>query len=706
MADLPPSAPSTGSRSRPISIVDTLSPGAASSSQSRYSSSVRTLLPPYLPQSPARTLKYKADHHSKDLPTPGASSGDSRGPFLREKRHDGDQHQGEGKESTAGVGARGVGGSASREQSCSSFSSSLLDAGSTPAFYSLMDKVSSMIVVVGKLQQTFDDYIQKSKQEKGRTSVAVEEANMKAAERMQQKTEESIESLVTQTEKTVQQRLDESLQDWSKALDDHMRTSTDAVQDLIQQAQTSQSMTMQDLSTNLQRTFEDCLQRFEEQVGPCIVEKVGERAIALTEEKGQELVMLMVVRSEKIVQQRLGESLRSWTETLAGQLKAVVSAIQEQAQQGPFEQGPTPQQDMNAWKTQYDARILNEISELKLAIVSLNATTQQNQKLFQEQLRLTRNLNQQSFSEGRGNSDEWPTPIIHHNYQSPIPLLREVQTHSSQAEVSHQDDEHGTTIRAMQLPAVPFSVGLLSNTSSSVITASPTSPASEQKATVKSTAKGERAQAQKRAPRSTTNATGSGRQNPRSTGGSAPRPFSAIAKGKQFMRREAWPQLGTDAEGVARQAQAQAQTSNAASSSALPRTTSTLPPAPSQSGPNLPRVDIDGDWDSYVVIQGLSGFSFNATATKRGRGRPPKINCNADAGLPDHGPGISSKRMKVNPATVGSGAAHMPIKIEDVIRLPSRVTRSSRTTIQTEVVYLDLETIAQQHREAGRSFKF
>ncbi|KAF9148554.1 hypothetical protein BG015_009710 [Linnemannia schmuckeri] len=697
MADSPSSAPLTGSRSRPISIADTLSPGAVSSSQPRYSSPVRSLLPSYIPQSPARTPKYKADHHPKNLPIPGASSGASRTFFLQEKRHDGDQHQG-GKESTAEVSDRGVGGSAGREQSRSSLSSSLLNARSTPELYHLMDKISSMIAVVGKFQQTFDDHIQKIKHEEARTPAAAEEACMKAVERMQQRTEESSESLVMQIEKAVLQRLDESLQAWSKTLDGQMRTSIDAIQGLVQQAQTSQSTTLQDLSANLQRTVEDCLQRFEEQVGPHMIEKVGERAIALAE-KRQDLVLSIVTQTEKAVQQRLEESLRSWTETLPGQLRTAVSAIQEPAQQAPFEQRPAPQQDLNAWKTHYDARISNEISELKSAIASLNATTQQNQKMFQEQLRLTRNLNQQNFSKGRGNSGEWFTPMSHHNHQSPIPLLREGQTHPSQVEVSRHNDEHGITIRAMQPPAVPFTVGPLSNSPLIDTTASLTSPAPEQKATVKSGAKGERAQARKRAPRSATSATRSGRQNRRNTGGSAPQPLSAIAKGKQAMRREAWPQLGNDDAGIARQVQAQAQASNFASSSALPSTIPTLPPALSQSVPNLPRVDIDGDGNSYVVIQGLSGFSSSATVTKRGRGRPPKTNSNADAGLPHYGSGTSSKRMKVNHATMVSGTALAPIKIEDVIRLPSRVTRSGRTMSQTEVVYLDLETIAQQHRE-------
>jgi hypothetical protein len=243
-----------------------------------------------------------------------------------------------------------------------------------------MDKISSMATVVAKLQQAFDNHILSLKY--GDTNPAVDEACKNAIMQMQQKNKELVDSLAEQTEKVVLQRLDESLRNSTDTLIKQLRTSTDAVQDLIQQAQPSQSTFMQDLAANLLRTLEDCLQRFEEQIGPRIIEKARERAIALAEEKGQELVMSMVAQTEKVVQQRLEESLQTCTETMAGHMRTVVDAIQGQFRQGPSKQGHTSPHYEEAWKSQYDSRISTEISELKLAIAALNASTQVTMSFF------------------------------------------------------------------------------------------------------------------------------------------------------------------------------------------------------------------------------------------------------------------------------------------------------------------------------------
>ncbi|KAG9070444.1 hypothetical protein KI688_007980 [Linnemannia hyalina] len=523
-----------------------------------------------------------------------------------------------------------------------------------------------------------------TKQEGDRTYVAVEETSKKAVERIQLKTEELVEAMVTQTEKAILQRLDGSLQDWTKVITEQLRVSTDDVRDLVPQGSTSQSTTTQDVAADILQKFEDCLQKFEEQVDPRIVE-----------EKGQGMVMSMVAQTEKVVQQCIGESLQNWTEILTGQLRTAVDAIQVQAQQGSSGQSPTPQQDMNEWRSQCGALISNEISHLKTAIAALNTSTQQNQKLFQEQVRITRNLSQQGVNEGRGSSYNWFTPMSHRNSLSPTPAPREGQAHPSQVGVTGQNDEHGATTHAMQSPTLPSTLVPLFNSPSIVTTTLPNNPAPEQKATVRSSTKGKRVQARKRAPRPTTNAAGSGRQNLTSAGKSAPRPLSAVSKGKQVMRREAWPQLGTDAAGAERLTQAPALMSRTTSLSR----TSTLTTAPSLS-------DSETDGDGYVIIQGLSGSAFTPTVAKRGRSRTSTNSNHANVSLPSNGPSASSKRMKIGSAAVPLGTAARPIKVEDILKLPSRVTRSNRKTARNEIVYVDLETVARQHREAGVSFKF
>ncbi|KAF9130074.1 hypothetical protein BGX30_013647 [Mortierella sp. GBA39] len=682
MADSSPSALAAGSRSRPISIPNTLSSGLASSSQPRYSSPVRTLLPAYHPQSsPTWTPKNKAAHLQKNPPTPGVSSVTLRGSSLLQKGRDGDPPQRGGQRSTAGVGdGSGADGSVGRSQPHSSLSLSSLLAGSTPEQSRLIDKISTLTTVVSELQHTLDNHIQRTKQNEDRTSVAVEEASKKAVERIQLKTEELVEAMVTQTRKTILQRLDGSLQDWTKVLTEQLKVSTNDIRDLVSQGSMSQSKTTQDVAADIRQTFKDCIQRFGEQVD-----------LRIVEEKGQGMVMSMVAQTEKVVQQCLGESLQKWTETLTGQLRTAVDAIQDQAQHGSSGQSPTPQQDMNDWRSQCGALISNEISDLKTTVAALNASTQ----LLQEQVRITRNLNQQGVNEGRGSSYKWLTPMSHRNSLSPTPAPREGQAHPSQVGVTRRNDEHGATTHAMQSPTLPSTLVPLFNSPSTVTTMLPNNPAPEQKAAVNSSTKGKRAQAQKRAPRSITGASGSGRQNPTSAGESAPRPLSAISKGKQVMRREAWLQLGTGAAGAERLTQTPALMSKAASLSR----TSTLTTAPSLS-------DSDTDGDGYVIIQGLSGSAFTPTVAKRGRGRPSTNSNHASVKLPSNGPCTSSKRMKLGSADVTLGTAAVPIKIEDILKLPSRVTRSNRKAARTEFVYVDLETVARQHREAGVSFKF
>lgn len=386
MIDSPPSSRATGTRSRPISVMNnSLSNGTGLSSQSRYVSPVRSFLPAYFPQLSAnRISRNKLDHHLKSPPTPISSSEDLRAPVVQEKGQDQDPLWGRrSRKASASVSDGRVGGSVGREQSHSSSSSPLL-AGSLPEFSRLLDKISSMATVVAKLQQTFNDYIQNLKHEDTKPFDAVEEACKNAVLQAQQKTEELVGSLARQTEKALEQRLDECLRKWTDTLARQLSGSTDAVQNLVQKAQTNQSTIMQDLTANLQQTFEDCLKRFEEQTGPRIIEKARGRAITLAEEKGEELVMLMVAQTEKVVQQRLEESLQSWTVTLASQLRTAVDAVQDQFRQSPYEQRPTPQHDVDVWRMQYDSCTSNEISELKLAIVELNASTHVTILLFLE----------------------------------------------------------------------------------------------------------------------------------------------------------------------------------------------------------------------------------------------------------------------------------------------------------------------------------
>ncbi|KAF9290483.1 hypothetical protein BGZ88_007289 [Linnemannia elongata] len=596
MAESSPSGLATGSRRRPISISNTLSSGLASSSQPRYSSPVRTLLPAYHPQSsPTRTPKNKAAHPQNNLPTPGASSASPKTPFLLPNGPDGNPYQRGGRSPTAGVGdGGGAEGSVTQRRSHSSLPLLSLLAGSTPEHSRLIDKISTLTTVVGKLQHTFEDHIQRLKREEDRTPSVVEEACKKAVERIQQKTEELVEAMVTQTEKKIIQRLDRSLQDWNKVLTEQVRESTDGVQDLASQASTSQSRTAHDVAGDIRSLFEGYLQRLEMQVASRIIEKAEERTITLAEEKSQEMVISMMAQTGKVVQQRLGESLQNWTETLTAQLRTAVDAIHDQARRGSSGQSLTPQQDMNEWRTQCEDRISNEINDLKMAISALNASTQ---------------------------------------------------------------------------------------------------------AAVKITTKGKRAQAQKQAPQPTTNASGLGRQNPTSAGGSAPRPLSAVAKGKQFVRREALLQLGTDVAGAERQTQASALMSKTPSMSNLTARTSTLTAAPSLS-------DASTDGKGYVVIQGLSDSVFASTVAKRGRGRPSKNKNHASFSHSSDGHVTSFKRMKFDSADVTLGTAAAMIKVEDILKLPSRVTRSNRKAAQTEIEYVDLETVAQQHREAGILFKF
>ncbi|KAF9546139.1 hypothetical protein EC957_010125 [Mortierella hygrophila] len=546
--------------------------------------------------------------------------------------------------------------------------------------------MSTLTTVVGKLQHTLDNHIQRTKQDEDWTSVAVEEASKKAVERIQLKTEELIEAMVMRTEKTVLQRLVGILQDWTKVLTEQLKVSIDDVRDLVTQASTSQSTITQDVVADISQTFEVCLKRFEEQVDTRIVE-----------EKGQGMVLSMVEQTEKVVQQCLGESLQNWTEILTGQLRTAVNAIQVQAQQSSSGQSPTLQQDMNEWRSHCDALISNEISDLKTAIAAVNTSTRQNQKLFQEQVRITRNLNQQVVNEGRSSSYNWFTPMSHRNSLSPTPAPRGGQTHPSQAGVTRQNDEHGATTHAMQSPTLPSDLVPFFNSPSIATTALPNNPAPEQKATVRGSTQGKRVQAQiqKRAPRLTTNASGSGCQNLTSAGEFDPRPLSAVAEGKQVMRREAWPQLGADAPGSERLTQVPTLMSKTASLSR----TSTLTTAPSLS-------DSDTDGDGYVIIQGLSDSAFTPTVAKRGRSRPSTNSNRPNVILPSNGPSTSSKRMKIGSAAVTLGTAATPLKVEDILKLPSRVTRSNRKTARTETVYLDLETVARQHREAGVSFKF
>lgn len=301
--------------------------------------------------------------------------------------------------------------------------------------------------------------------------------------------------------------------------------------------------------------------------------------------------------------------------------------------------------------------------------ISLN---QQNQKLFQEQVRLTKNLNQQGVNEGRGSSRERFTPVSLYNSLSPTPAPREGQAHPLQTGVTRINEEQSAITPVMQAPTPPSTVIPLFSSPSIITTAPPNNPIPEQKATVMISTKSERIQTQKRAPRPTTNASGSRRQNPKSAGEFAPRPLSAVAKGKQVMRREAWPQLRTDAAGE-RQTPTPAPMSKTGSSSNLTTRTSTLTTAPSLSNPETDR-------DGYVIIQGLSGPAFAPTVAKRGRGRPSTSSNHANVNLPSNCPGTPSKRMKISSAAVTLGSAAALIKVEDILKLPSRVTRSNRVS--------------------------
>ncbi|OAQ29458.1 hypothetical protein K457DRAFT_125899 [Linnemannia elongata AG-77] len=617
MAESSPSGPATGSRRRPISISNTLSSELASSSQPRYSSPVRTLLPAYHPQSsPTRTPKNKAAHPQNNLPTPGASSASPKTPFLLPNGPDGNPYQRGGRSPTAGVGdGGGAEGSVTQRRSHSSLPLLSLLAGSTPEHSRLIDKISTLTTVVGKLQHTFEDHIQRLKREEDRTPSVVEEACKKAVERIQQKTEELVEAMVTQTEKKIIQRLDRSLQDWNKALTEQPRESTDGVQDLASQASTSQSMTAQDVAGDIRSLFEDYLQRLEMQVASRIIEKAEERAITLAEEKSQEM---------------------------------------------------------------------------------------QNQKLFLEQARLTRSLNQQGVNEGRGTSREWFTPMSHHISLSPTPASRESQAQPSQAGVTRQNDEHDAGTHDIQSPTLPSTVVPLFNSPSIFTTTPPSNLAPERKAAVKITTKGKRAQAQKRAPQPTTKASGLGHQNLTSAGGSAPRPLSAVAKGKQFVRREASPQLGADVAGAERQTQASALMSKTPSMSNLTARTSTLTTAPSLS-------DACTDGKGYVVIQGLSDSVFAPTVAKRRRGRPSKNKNHAGFSHSSDGHSTSFKRMKFDSADVTLGTAAAMIKVEDILKLPSRVTRSNRmvegvtTTAHRAMIIQEITGEGERTRKTDRT---
>ncbi|KAG0304913.1 hypothetical protein BGZ97_001302 [Linnemannia gamsii] len=561
-----------------------------------------------------------------------------------------------------------------------------------------------MATVVAKLQQAFDNHILSLKY--GDTNPAVDEACKNAIMQMQQKNKELVDSLAEQTEKVVLQRLDESLRNSTDTLIKQLRTSTDAVQDLIQQAQPSQSTFMQDLAANLLRTLEDCLQRFEEQIGPRIIEKARERAIALAEEKGQELVMSMVAQTEKVVQQRLEESLQTCTETMAGHMRTVVDAIQGQFRQGPSKQGHTSPHYEEAWKSQYDSRISTEISELKLAIAALNASTQQNQKLFQEQLRLAKRLSHQGLSERKGSSSDRVTPMDHQSSLSPMSVPGEAQAHPPEAEATRHDDEQGVTVLAIQPPSVLPPIVPLSESPSITILTEANNCATEQKAAVEGTVMGKRAQAQIRGPCSSTNAAGSGRQNPTSVGESSTRGLSAVAIGKQVARQDVLPYVAINPAGVVRRAQVQAQTSTTDSSSILASNASTAFSTHLQRESNFPQVDFDGNGAAYVVIHGMNGPSSIPTCAKRGRGRPRKNNYNANIGLPSDDPATSNKRMKVDLATMGSRTGKVAIKAEDIIELTPRVTRSSGKMNHPGIVYWDLETAAQRIQEAGIRFSF
>ncbi|KAK3839543.1 MAG: hypothetical protein JOS17DRAFT_729395 [Linnemannia elongata] len=699
MTDSPPSAPVIGSRSRPITISNTLSSGLAPSFQPRYSSPVRALLPAYHPHSPSWTPKNKVVHLQKNLPTPGVSSVTSRGSSLRQKGRNGDPPQGGRSRSTPGADNNGgTDGSVDRSQSFSLLSLSPLLAEPTPEQSCLIDKISTLTSVIGEIQRTFDDHIQSIKHNEDRTLIAVEEASMKAVERIQLKTEELVEVMLAQTEKTILQHLDGSLQGWNKVLPEQLRASTDDVQDLVPQASTSHSTTSQDEAANIRRTFEDCFQRIEEQIDQRIVGQAIERVITLAEDKGQEMLMSMVAQTEKVVHQHLKESLQNWTETLAGQLRAAVDTMQDQVRRGSSGQRPTPQQDMNEWRTQCDARISNEITDLKTAIAALNASTQQNQKLFQEQVRLTRNLNQQDINGGRGSRREWITPMSHNDSLSPTPAPRDGQAHPSRAGEMRQNDEHGATSYVMQSSTLPSTVVSLFNRPSIVTTTPPNNPDPEQKATAKSSTKCKRAQGQKWAQHPTTNTSGLGRQNLESAEEFTPRPLSAVAKGKQVMRREEWPKLRTGTVGSERHTQAPALMSKIASSANLTTRPSTLTTAPSLS-------ESDTHGDGYVIIQGMSDSAFAPKVAKRERSRPSTNGNQANVTIPSDGPGTPSKRVKIDSATVTLGTAAAPIKIEDILKLPSRVTRSNRKSAQTEIVHVDLETVARRCRETGIVFK-
>lgn len=239
--------------------------------------------------------------------------------------------------------------------------------------------------------------------------------------------------------------------------------------------------------------------------------------------------------------------------------------------------------------------------------------------------------------------------------------------------MTRQNDEHDAGTHDIQSPTLPSTVVPLFNSPSIFTTTPPSNLAPERKAAVKITTKGKRAQAQKRAPQPTTNASGLGRQNPTSAGGSAPRPLSAVAKGKQFVRREALLQLGADVAGAERQTQASDLMSKTPSMSKLTARTSTLTTAPSLS-------DACTDGKGYVVIQGLSDSVFASTVAKRGRGRPSKNKNHASFSHSSDGHGTSFKRMKFDSADVTLGTAAAMIKVENILKLPSRVTRSNRVS--------------------------
>lgn len=272
-------------------------------------------------------------------------------------------------------------------------------------------------------------------------------------------------------------------------------------------------------------------------------------------------------------------------------------------------------------------------------------------------------------------------------------MPRETQVHTPEAEATCCDSEQGATARTIQPSAVSpivvpltdnpsiATVTVASNLSTAAVTAA-SNHATEHKAYVKRDVMSTRTQVQRRGSRSTTKAAGSGRQVTTSVEGLAARGLSAVAKGKQVVRREALSYVEINPAGVEQRTRVQVQTSTAESSSTLASSSPTSFSAYLQSEPELIQADSDGNGAAYVVIHGLNGSSSIPTSTKRGRGRPRKSNYTDDVGLPsDDHPAISNKRMKVDLATMASQSGKVPIKAENVIDLIPRVTRSTRVSL-------------------------